>query len=133
VRQYPDKSVAEIISAGKKVGLKIRPNLVHNVRHWDKKRRANQAQAKRGLKTRRRKLPGDAELVGVVRGKRGPKVVPEAALQPPPKADALPGQEFAVFSDAVSDFLLGVMHGLREVVRAEIRDYFAPLGMHRKD
>lgn len=107
VRQNKDKTTAEIISAGKKLGLKIRPNLVHNVRHTDKVKRTKRRQ--------RKIVPASANHAAHMEAHRN-------ALIP---AEHSP--EFEQLQLAIADFMLGVVQGIREVVRAEIRAHFSKL------
>lgn len=112
IRQNINLPADQIIAAGKKKGMEINKPLISYVRHYDKKNAAKQVQRKRGLKTRRKVVPTSAL---------------ETHIHEHQKALGL-SPEFEELKGAIGDFMVGVMTGIRQMVQAEIREYFKKLG-----
>lgn len=116
IRRHINLSVADIISAGNKQGLKIKPGLISNVRHALKKQKAEKKQQKRGLATRRRKVVPTSGLEVHVREHQ--RALERVGVTP----------EMEALQSAIGEFLLTVVATTRELVRVEMRGYFKTLG-----
>lgn len=119
VRKHLHLDTKGIIAEAKKQGIKIAPSTVYQARATAKAHKQGDAQRKRGLQTRRRKVVPTSALEKHITER-------QRALTPGQKV-AL-SAEYLEFQRALSDFIMGAVAGVREMVHAEMRAYFAKLG-----